>query len=206
MRRRIETCLVLMAITTLGVAGLAATPRQEPSPDELREMMQRHAESALPGPEHERLAALAGTWEMEVTMWPEPGADPIQFPPSTVEARMILGGRFLQQHARGEIEGTITESVTLMGFDRRNGEYNLMGMDTTGTYWVTARGEAVDDRTVVLSGSDWDGIVGGEQIYDFVLIWEDEDTLVTRIIFKDEMHTRGGPPFQMVETRSRRLD
>lgn len=191
--------LLLGCLATLPAAG-----QQNLEELDWDRIMQEHMRLGQPGPEHDRIASLAGTWDMEITMWPEPGAAPVQLPPAVVESEMILGGRFLQQHGRSEVDGMVIETMSLFGFDRRNDLYNLIALDTSGTYWVTASGQAVDESTIVLSGSDWDGIVGGEQIYDFVLRWEGPDTLVTEIIFKDEIHTRGGPPHKMVETRSRR--
>lgn len=194
----IETGLV--ALSALALAGLAAA-QQAPSDEEIARMMEEHARAAGPGPEHERLAAMAGTWDMEVTMWPEPGAEPMTMPPVVLESEMILGGRFLRQSSVSGGDFPM-EMLSFLGFDRRNGLYNLMAMDTSGTYWVTASGQADEEGTLVLSGTDWDGVAGAEQQYDFVMRWEDDDTLVTEIVFKDEMHTRGGPPHKMVETRA----
>jgi hypothetical protein len=32
------------------------------------------------------------------------------------------------------------ESTTIIGFDRRSKKYTTVGLDTMGTYWVTAAG------------------------------------------------------------------
>jgi hypothetical protein len=118
---------------------------------------------------------------------------------------MIVGGRFLMQTMDMADTDATGEQISIIGFDRRSDEYTILGMDTAGTYWVTARGPADEDGDrAVLSGEDYDPIVGGTQLYDFVLSWPGEDTFVVEIIFKDEIHTRGGPPFKMVEVTSRR--
>lgn len=207
MHRTPDPAFLALALLSLLLTAVALSPAQEqemPSQEELERMMAEHARAGQPGPEHDRLATLEGTWDVEVTMWPEPGAEPVQLPTTVMESKMILGGRFLQQRGTAGSGEEAVETLSLIGFDRRNDLYNLMAMDTSGTYWVTASGKAVDEDTIVLSGTDWDGIIGHEQQYDFVLRWEDEDTLVTQIIFKDAMHTRGGPPHKMVETRGRR--
>ncbi len=40
--------------------------------------------------------------------------------------------------------------------------------------------------------------------YDFRIRFVDDDTYVTEIWFKDAVHTRGGPPFMMIEITSTR--
>lgn len=194
----------VLLLLTIHLSPAPAAAQEMPSPEEWTRIMQEHQRAGQPGPEHEELARMVGTWDMEVTMWPAPGAEAMKLPPAVVEATTLLGGRFLQQHSLSQAGEAPIEMLSILGFDRRNDLYTLVALDTTGTYWVTAAGPRQPDGSIVMSGADWDGIVGHEQQYDFVLRWEDDDTLVTQIIFKDAIHTRGGPPFKMVETVSRR--
>ncbi|MGD8817996.1 MAG: DUF1579 family protein, partial [Acidobacteriota bacterium] len=140
----------------------------------------------------------------EIRMWPAPGAASVTMRGSA-ESRMIVDGRFLMQTMDIADTDPTGEQVSIIGFDRRSDEYIIMGMDTAGTYWVTARGpaDASGDRAV-LSGEDYDAIFDGTQLYDFILSWPDEDTFVVEIVFRDNFHTQGGPPFKMVEVTSRR--
>lgn len=92
-----------------------SAPRQ--TPEEIRVLAGRLAESARPGPEHERLARMAGAWDIEIKMWPRPGAEPLVMR-GTVEAETILGGRFLVQtadkdemHTRGGAPFKMVETV-----------------------------------------------------------------------------------------------
>lgn len=198
------TVAVVLGLPAQRATAQRETPLQELSPEELRALAQRHMMSASPGPEHERLAAMEGAWDIEVKMWPQRGAEPMTMH-GTVEARMILGGRFLLWTSDVSDVDQMGEQMSILGFDRRSGDYTLIGLDTSGTYWVTARGPAnASGDEAVLSGEDYDAIFEGTQLYDFVLRWPDDDTFRTEIIFKDEIHTGGGPPFKMVETVSRR--
>ena len=55
------------------------------------------------------------------------------------ENRTLLGGRFLQSSL--EAHGAFPlETLWTLGFDRRWGEYTVLGMDTMGTYMVAAAG------------------------------------------------------------------
>ena len=194
--RPIVLTLVAAAFTVLCLPGgaLAQSSLEGISEEKLR----RYYELAKPGPEHEMLASLAGEWSQVVKMWPEPGGDPVELRGRS-EARMILGGRFLESTSwmAGSDEPL---SVLLLGFDRRAGELTAMGMDTSGTYWVTASGKPEPSmRRAVLSGTDEDRFLEHTQIYDFVLELIDNDTFTWSIVFHDEAHTKGGPPFKMVE-------
>ena len=204
------TTIAIVAVTVIAGAAAqeSATPRETPlqqrSPEEIQALALLHMESGSPGPEHERLAAMEGTWDIEITMWPQRGAAPMTMN-GTVEAEMILGGRFLVQTSDLADTDASGEMMSILGFDRRSGEYTLIELDTSGTYWVAARGPANESGNgAVLSGEDYDAIFEGTQLYDFVLDWPDADTFRTQIIFKDEFHTGGGPPFKMVEKVSRR--
>jgi len=198
-RRIAAACLAAVVV----MPPMAASA-QQPSPEQIAEFMRQHREAAQPGPEHERLTRMEGAWEVEVTMWPEPGAEPMTTS-GTAAAEMMLGNRFLMMSMDLADTDPAGEQISIIGFDRRSDEYIVLGMDASGTYWVTARGPADNsgDRAV-LSGEDYDAIFDGVQLYDFVLSWPDENTFVVEIIFKDEVHTRGGPPFKMVEVTSRR--
>ena len=202
--------IAIVAVAAIGAAAAQEsttareTPLQQRSPEEIQALALLHMESASPGPEHERLAAMEGTWDIEITMWAQRDAAPMTMN-GTVEAEMILGGRFLVQTADLADTDAAGEMMTILGFDRRSGEYTLIGLDTSGTYWVAARGPANESGDgAVLSGEDYDAVFEHMQLYDFVLAWPDDDTFRIQIIFKDEIHTGGGPPFKMVETVSRR--
>jgi hypothetical protein len=156
-----------------------------------------------PGPEHEVLARLAGTWDQDIRIWPEPGAEPMSSK-GVAEARMILGGRFLESRAEAEFFGVRGESVSIMGFDRRRDLYTVLGLDTFGTYWVAAAGKAEGETHIVMRGEDEDPVIGHTQEYEFRIRIDDADTWTMEIVFLDEMHTRGKGPFRMVEIVSRR--
>jgi hypothetical protein len=191
------SAVLVLAAAALGFAQPALA--QDLDPAELEALMTRSMELAEPGPEHERLAAMVGEWDVQLTMWAERGAEPVVLE-ATAEAHLILGGRFLMQTTTIPEGYFAAESISILGFDRRSEEFTLLGLDTGGTYWVSAQGPLVSANEAVLSGEDFDAVFDGTQEYDFVLRWEGERTFITQIIFKDAFHTGGGEPFMMVET------
>jgi hypothetical protein len=77
-----------------------------------------------------------------------------------------------------------------------------------GTYWVAARGSFNEEtNTIEMSGTDEDPIFGFTQEYNFEMELVDENSYIFRVIFKDDMHTRGKvDAFKAVEVVARRTE
>ena len=195
--------LAPLLVAALAYSAPPTVAQDAPSKELQEHLRQAMAEAAQPGPEHQRLAGLVGDWVQEITFWPSPGAEPVVVE-AAASARMILGGRFLEVHANSE-GPFATESVTILGFDRRAQEYTVVGLDTWGTYWISAQGgsDGRDDR-VVMHGEDEDRLLGHTQVYDITLEWLDPDTYATEVIFLDDAHTKGDGPFRAVRVVNRR--
>ncbi len=138
---------------------------QEPKKSEMKATMEAYVDAARPVEEHARLHELAGPWKVTTRFW---------FGPETMtstgkgEGRMILGGRFLVLDT-DTTGGFDSEAMTIFGFDRRTGDYTLVGYDTLGTYYITAAGrhEAVQ-KGIVLRGSYKQPPANTDQAYHFV--------------------------------------
>lgn len=166
---------------------------------------------ARPGPEHERLQGLEGTWELTARWWMGPDAEPVEVT-GTGTNRMILDGRFLEMHSElsgnpyfRDEDGTPTpmESRVVYGFDRRSDEYTLVGFDTLGTYYVTAAGTWDRGRnTITLHGEDEDPALGVKQKYDMHLRFEAEDRVVWDIV----VETPEGDEHKVMEVVSTRTE
>ena len=205
-RSQAHTLLLLFGLAVVGQlpAGAQVQLPEGMTAQELADIQRRMAAAAQPGEEHALMAALAGEWHQILRLTPAPGAD-VMTMEGTANNEMILGGRFLKTESDLHLPGVEGGSLSLLGFDRRSEEFNNIGMDTEGTYWVTAKGTYDQEaRTITMSGEDYDPIFGHVQEYDFKIRFVDEDTYVTEIWFKDPVHTRGGPPFMMIEITSTR--
>jgi hypothetical protein len=182
-----------------------AFAQQQPTPEQIKAMQ---AEMQA-GPEHKVLAALAGRWSLEVTYNMGGPAAKSMTARGTATNRMILGGRFLscesvsENPAGSALGNAKVEALTIYGFDRRTREYTVLGLDTMGTYWVSAAGRSTPDMGIVMSGETPDEHAGSREIrkYDMVLKVVDADTYVTQIIFK----FANMPPLKLVEITHRRI-
>jgi hypothetical protein len=198
-KRVLTLVLMLPAISSLvWQLGMA---QDAPDPEQQDDLFAQYQALIMPGEEHKLLEKLAGTWNMEVKMWMEPGAEPL-FITGASTHRMILGGRFLMTEAKSG-EGLFAgETLGILGFDRRSGVYTTVGFDTYGTYYVTGAGPYDEEtRTITMSGEDFDPVLNHTQVYDFVMRLVSDDEYISEVIFHDEAHTKGKGPFKMLEIK-----
>jgi hypothetical protein len=199
MRHFLALALILLVVF-LARPSLSA----QEMPDSLemqkqQEMMAEYMQLAQPGEEHQFLAKYAGNWDMEVKFWMTPDTEPM-VSAGTGEATMILGGRFLWLETQTGQGMSAMESLWILGFDRRYKEFTAVGMDTFGTYYITAQGTMDRETNVLtLSGTDDDPIAGFTQVYDFVFRFENDDKYVIEMIFKNKEMTGGADSFKMGE-------
>jgi hypothetical protein len=182
-------------IVALLFATVAVAQEKEKPKSATEQMMDFYIESAKPVAEHERLSALTGPWKVTTTLWFDPAGEP-QRSAGTATGKMILGGRFLQIDA--DTKGAFgSESLTIIGFDRRTSEYTLVGFDTLGTYWISAAGKYDQaEKGVVLAGSYAQPPSGQMQAYRFVWTTPHEREHLLTLYF-----AMGGKDVRVAETR-----
>lgn len=131
--------------------------------------------AATPGPEHQFLASLAGSWSITTKSWPEPGKDPIiQTGKST--SRMVLGGRFLQEEVDMTGEPMPFSGMGLSGYDNTQGEYFTFWMDTMGTGGMLMHGQLdPSGKTMRMTGTFPDPISKQDMIFRSVTTYETLD-------------------------------
>jgi len=88
--------------------------------------------------------------------------------------------------------GLYTETFNLAGFDRRHKKYTTIGLDTWGTYYVTAAGSYNDQtKTLKMSGEEADPAKGFTQKYDFIVHFKGPDKYTYEVVFYDFPTTAG---------------
>ena len=134
-----------------------------------------------------------------------PGQVPVSFGGS-VEANMILGGRFLEIRFVSEEGMFAGEGLNLIGYDRRNKVYTSVAFDTWGTYFVTSEGSYNEaEKTLSLYGEAEDKNLGMIEKYTMQLRLLDEDTYVWEVIIEDAQQMYGVDRFKMVEVTHHRV-
>lgn len=106
------TCLAL-ALLASPVVAKEKNQAKQMDPQAMIEMYQK---LATPGEPHKQLASLAGSWTTKTKEWMEPGKPPTEAAGS-VEMKMLLDGRFLQQDFTGEMMGQPYTGMGITGYD-----------------------------------------------------------------------------------------
>jgi hypothetical protein len=182
----------------LAVPLILITGNLNPQEKLSKKEMEAYTELAKPGEEHKLLESLVGTWNQELKIWPEPGKDPM-VASGIAEGKMILGGRFLTTTSTSGEGDMKTEGLYILGFDRRHKEFIMVGFDTWGTYYVTARGTYdKSTKSITMYGEDENPIMGVTQKFDMIIRILSPDKNVWEVVFKD-FRTPGEKEFKMVE-------
>src|SRR5262249_29869581 len=96
------TAALALGLTVLAGLTLAQDARTPPSPADLLKAL---ADAGKPGPEHRKLEPFVGDWTFTLKLWTDPGQPPAELK-GTVERKWIMGGRFIQETAKGECAKT----------------------------------------------------------------------------------------------------
>lgn len=188
MKKTVAVLLSLLALT-------AGAQEGEKKKSEAEAMMEYYIESAKPVAEHKRLMELIGPWKTTSKLWFGTGEPMVAS--GTANGQLILGGRFLQLDASIKDGPMPMEAINILGFDRRTGEYTLIGLDTGGTYSISAAGKWDDaKKALVLHGSYLQPPANREQKYYFVWTINSPREHVMTMFF-----VMGGKDVQIAETR-----
>ena len=132
-----ETLVFVLSLVVSSALALAedkpTTPAKPaaaaPSQDEI---MKAWVAFATPGPAHKALEVTVGTWDVQSKVWMAPGAPP-QESTGTSENKMILGGRYLEQHYEGTMMGQPFSGIGVTAFDNYKKKFVSTWIDSTGT-------------------------------------------------------------------------
>ena len=146
-----STVIALFAAASIGYAAKSLQPAEKPSKDEMIAAMEQ---LSAPSKEHEVLAAMAGEFASSGKASFGPGMDMAW--KGTEHAKMILGGRFLEVDFKADTgEKPAINGKTIYGFDTRSKKYTVWGIDTLGTYSVSAEGDYdAGTKTLTLEGTN----------------------------------------------------
>lgn len=104
-------------------------------------MMAMYEEMAKPGPQHAALKALAGSWKANISAWMDPSAEPMKST-GTVERKMILGDRYLQEEFAGTFMDKPFSGFGISGYDNVSKKFVSTWIDTWSTGMMNSTGTA----------------------------------------------------------------
>jgi hypothetical protein len=98
-----------------------------------------------PSPEHARLHAMAGTWDVEMTFWFKPGAPPI-VTKGTSAIRPILNGMFIEETTDASLTGTLVTTKSWTGYNADRKVYEATRIASTNSIRIAETG-TFDEKT-----------------------------------------------------------
>lgn len=133
-----RTALVVCALLTLTVI---ADDKKAAPPDE-KAAMERMMKYGTPGPEHQKLAAMAGDFTYTAKFWMTPDAPPMEMK-GTTKRTMIMDGRFLKDETSSEAQANMPafHGQGITGFDLYKKKFVGSWIDSMSTSIANMTGE-----------------------------------------------------------------
>lgn len=119
------------------------------------------AQAAQSDPEHARLTAMAGIWNIEVTFWLRPGGPPLTSTGvSTIQP--LFGGLFIEEKIEGALNGTPFTTLAWTGFNAGTHQYEATRIASTNTIRIAETGSYDESKKqfelkadYLLAGDTW---------------------------------------------------
>jgi len=96
-------------------------------------------------PEHARLTAMSGTWDVEMTFWLRPGGPGITTK-GTSTIRPLLNGLFVEEKIEGTLNGAPFTTLAWTGFNTATHQYEATRIASTNTIRIAETG-SYDENT-----------------------------------------------------------
>ena len=131
--------IAIIAILLIGatLGGFVMAEDKKPSMDD---MMAAYAKYMNPGPQHKLLDPMVGSWDCASRMWMDPDSLPFESK-AVSEKQWVLGGRFIQEDASGDMMGTSFHGFGFTGYDLINQEYIRVWFDEMSTSIMFSKGQ-----------------------------------------------------------------
>lgn len=160
-----RTTLAFLAVSLLSSVALAqsggappakpaepsAKPAEPAAPAGMDPKVMKAMETyATTGPEHAKLKALAGSWDVQVKFWMDPKAPPQEMKGKS-EMKMVLGDHFLMNEFSGDMMGMPFAGIGYVAYNNSLKRYEETWMDNMSTGFITGAGPAAKDGTITFT-------------------------------------------------------
>ncbi len=140
----------LFAVLAFALALNASAFAEDKAEDQKKkqEMMQEWMKFATPGEGHKFFKDVTGSWTYTSLSWEKKDAKPNKSK-GTSTIRLIMGGRYLEQTAKGNMMGMPFEGRGFTGYNNATGKYESTWMDNMSTSMMVGKG-SYDKETKTL--------------------------------------------------------
>ena len=132
-------CNLLFVVMLIVMSGGMGTATAQSEVDH-KAVEQMYEKFAAVGPHHAIFKDMAGTWNTESKSYHENPEAP-QTSTGVATFEVLMGGRYLRQHFKGEFGGKPFEGIGITGFDNAKQKYVGTWIDNMGTGIMTSEGE-----------------------------------------------------------------
>jgi hypothetical protein len=161
MRKTVTLTVMLGLAVLLAGRPSPAEDKKKGAPDE-KAQIEAMIKAATPGPQHKALEALAGSWDVKLTMWMDPSKPPTEST-ATAETKMILGGRYLEEKVKGEFAGMEFLGQSVTGYDNLRKKFTSTWIDNFGTGISASSGTYdADKKTFTYKGEEVEPLDGNK--------------------------------------------
>ncbi len=146
------------------------------SPEDMAKWMAMNA----PGEYHEHLKQMAGQWDGVCSFYMAPGAPP-QASKSTMTSELMLAGRFLRQHYKGNVAGMPFEGIGYLGYDNFKKKYTSIWIDSMSTGIYSELGSCDESGKVLTMSGMLDDCTIGKSVKSqsvLTIVGKDKQTFV----------------------------
>jgi hypothetical protein len=156
--------------TAAGAALAVPAAQDKPAPDkqaapgaagDQQKMMEEMMKMMAPGPEHQRLQPLMGSFACETTSFMNPQGP--EKSKASQDVTWILGGRFLMSKYSGTAAGMPFEGVGMDGYDKMKKMYVGNWYDTMGTGILSYEGSMDAAGKVLTMKGTYDDPMTGDK-------------------------------------------
>ena len=150
----------LMGALVVGAVGFTAGRvfSQDAKAPTKEDMEKAWAEMAAPAEEHKNLAASAGTWDCEMTMF-EPGSEPKK-EKGVITSKSVLNGLYLFSEHKSQMNGKPFEGIAFEGYSKEKKKYFTFWADQMGSTPMLMWG-SMEGKTITYDGDVYDcGVMG----------------------------------------------
>lgn len=169
-----------------------------PSDTNMVQFRKEMAELAEPGLEHENLKKRVGDWTIALRQRANEAAD-WREDSGTSSVRVALDGRYLVEEISASIDGRAFHGYTVMGYNRLEGRFFSVWMDSHTTWPMYADGERGADGVLRMSGRVRDVVTPGGRPFHI-----DETRVSDDEYLREVYDTVDGQPVKTMEIRRTR--
>ena len=187
-----RTAVLATALALAAALSAPPTLAQQEGEEEAAEMMEAWQQAGQPGQAHQHLAQLVGKWQAETKFWMQPDAEPM-VSEGTIEYRMIMNGRYLEERVDADFMGQPFKGMGLYGYSNVNNELQAVWVDDMSTTIYSYSGSVNEAGDKMVLKGKYKDPASGE--------WK-ENRSVMRIVSPNELHYVG---YEMADGEERKV-